>query len=268
MIDASDISKGYTNWKDLSYKYVAKDDFAQLFARHGQIELDKYGNMTSLYPGRLDISKYKSGADLDLSFGYDYTNLLFSSQTSSYDGSANLNIQAVLSNDNKTTWSSKIPDDFRLGEIYYLCNSVYSVDETGIIVDTIHNLRMISNCSPFTLNTAQFGITDVSVSPQYGEINFRYALNWMNSKADSNFDIEILAKDIKYVNAFKKSLNITNKGFIINVIDEMKKDIIVDDKTPDEFTVNVSVTAIGVGNYLKSLPYQFQITLRKSDFTD
>jgi len=256
----------YTNWKDLNFKFDAKEDFSQLFERYGQIKLDKNGNMTTLYPGRLDISKYKSGEDIDLSFGYDYSYLLLIGQPSTYDEMVKLNIQTFISNFEASSWSSNIPDDFDVDKTFYLCNSVFSVNETGTLVDTIHNLRMISNCSPFTLNSARLGLTGVQGIPNYGEMSFRYARSWMFSKADSNFKIEIIAKDIKYVNVFERNLSLTDKGFIVNVINEMKKDLIVNETTPETFEVNVSVTAKGVGNYLESLPFEYKVKLKKSDF--
>lgn len=256
-IDDSNISE-YTNWKDLTYKFDAREEFSQLFARHGQIELDKYGNMTALYPGRLDISQFKSGADLDLYDGFDF--VIRGRQLS--DG---LNLETVLSSvyDDSSPYST-VPDNFELGKTFYLCNSVPSTDGTGSLMYS--GDKLITNCSPFSLNSIRFGLTHYNNASNYGEMNFFYARVWMKSKADNNFEIEIIAKDIKYVNVFDKSLSLTSKGFIVNVINEMKKDFIVDETTPETFEVNVSVTAKGVGNYLESLPFEFKIILKKSDF--
>ena len=247
----------FTNWKDLTYKFNAKEEFSDLFLEHGQVEIVNDGYLQSIYPGKLDISQFKSGADLDLSDGFDYAYLL------NEDG---LNLETVLSEFDPARGTTNIPDNFELGKTFYLCNSVFSIDGTGALMYS--GDKLITNCDPFRLDSIRFGLKHYYNAPNYGEVNFFYAQDWMNSKADSNFEIEIIAKDINYINVFEKSLNLTNKGFIINVIDEMKKDIVVDDATPDKFTVNINVTAKGVGKYLKSLPFQFQITLKKSDFTD
>ena len=261
-IDDKDNEKGYTNWIDLSEKFTAKNDFDRLFKEFGYIEIRYAGELFTIYPGRFDISRYKTGADLDLSAGFDQPYMLYTNENYEYGGDK-LFLSDLLSNrDIFTGGSSNFPDDFELNKTYYACNSVHSLKEES------NSVVLISNCVPFSLTTIKFGLIEFVSQMPYGSVKFKYARDWMRAKADSTFKVNVQIPDLDLDYDFEQQIDLIDNYYEINIIKELKDKVVLSESTPNEFKVYVKVVAKGIGSYLSSNPYEFVLTLKKSDFTD
>ncbi len=261
-IDDKDNEKGYTNWIDLSEKFTAKNDFDRLFKQWGSIEFRYNNEMFTIYPGRFDVSRYKTGADLDLSMGYDYAYMLYNNENYEYGGEK-LYLGDLLSNNkNYLGWGTNFPDDFEVNKIFYACNSVHSLKEDS------DSPVLISNCVPFSFETIKLGLSEFRSQMPYGIAKYSYAREWMKSKANGQFKINVEIPELGFDYDFEKTIEISEKHFEIDILNEIKEKVEITDSTPVEFKVFVKVIAKGVGNYLSSDPCEFTYALKKSDFTD
>ena len=259
-IDDDDSSKGYTNWIELDDKFIFEEDFEDLFMDFGNISYYNNYLLSTIYPGRFDISRYKTGADLDLSAGFDYSYLLFNDDNSVIGGKK-LYLDKILSEYTRLTWYSNIPDDFELNKTFYACNTVYISSDKG------NGSESFTTCSAFAFRQIKLGVTYNRLSGiDTHIILFEYANKWMYSKADKTFkiNIEVPEFDINY--DFETTLEF-NDAFKVDIFNEIKDKVEITESTPDEFKAYVKVVAKGVGNYLSSDPYEFVLTLKKADFT-
>lgn len=264
IIDDSDFNKGTTNWISVSDKYIVKDDFSRLFQSFGQVDVRSNGDLYTIYPGRFDISRYKTGTDLDLTYGFDYSYHLSDKLDSQHSNGAVLNIHSFVSSVNWSQWSSNLPHDFELNKTYYACNSVYSLDNTGTLIDS--NTKLITTCAPFSLKSADFGLVLHPGMNNNGELKFDFAREWMYSKSNNNFIVEFVIKDLNYSSEAEKIITPNDKAFVIDVINELKDNLVINESSPEEFSVDITITALGVGDYLASVPFEFSLTLKKADF--
>jgi len=261
-IDDNDFDKGYTNWIDINEKFIAKNDFDRIFKQWGNIEFRYNYEMFTIYPGRFDISRFKTGADLDLSMGYDYAYMLYNDENNEFGGEK-LYLNDLLSNNNNNlAWGANFPNDFELNKTFYACNSVYSLKEES------NSPNLISNCIPFNFETIKFGLKEFPSQMPYGVAKFSYAREWMKSKANGQFKINVEIPELGFDYDFEKTIEISDKHFEIDILNEIKEKVEITDSTPVEFKVFVKVIAKGVGNYLSSDPCEFIFTLKKSDFSD
>lgn len=260
-VDDNDISKGYTNWIDIKEKFDAKSDFERLFMWQGGIEIKDNGYLYAIYPGRFDVSRFKTGSDLDLSFGYDYVYLLYNNENYQYGGDK-LYLSDVMSRRHNLTWSSNFPDDFEVNKTYYACNSVHSLKEISVTPN------LITHCVPFSLSQVKFGIEPFASAMPYGEIKFSYSREWMISKADKTFKLFIEIPDLGYSYDTNLEVELLSGYFNINILDELKGKVTISESTSNEVKVIVKVIVNGVGNYLSSDPLEFEMTLNKEDLSE
>lgn len=261
-IDDNDFDKGYTNWIDINEKFIAKNDFDRIFKQWGNIEFRYNYEMFTIYPGRFDISRFKTGADLDLSMGYDYAYMLYNDENNEFGGEKLYLSDLLSNNNNNLTWSANFPNDFELHKTFYACNSVHSLKEES------NSPNLISNCIPFNFETIKFGLNEFPSQMPYGVAKFSYAREWMKSKANGQFKINVEIPELGFDYDFEKTIEISDKHFEIDILNEIKEKVEITDSTPVEFKLFVKVIAKGVGNYLSSNPCEFIFTLKNSDFLD
>ena len=254
--------KSYTEYYKISTwivakdEYSGKDDFKKLFLDYSTLDISSNYDITSNFPGRLDISENKNGENLDLSYNLDYSYHI----AKKYEY-PQLNIKTVLTNYTTTEWASNIPDNFELNKTYYACNSVHNPKED---TQYFEGSDLITKCTPFTLSDIRLGLRPAHESQmQYGTIKYGYSQIWMSERTDGKFKITIEVPEfgINYDYEVKDV-------YTINIIDEIDDKITFSSSAQSEFKVYVKVVAKGVGNYLSSDPYEFTLTLKKLDFTN